>query len=260
MSKKLDNAVGLYMEGIRDGQVREAVTKYTGDRYTQHSTGVADGIEGFVAFFEPFIERSPVRDIRVVRAIEDGQYVFVHVYQDINNGEAKWVTADLFDTDENEKIIEHWDVIQAYVEETASGRSMVDGPTEVEDLDKTEANKKLVSDFCEKVLVGGQADIVTDYISTETYHQHNPLIEDGLAGFGKYLQESAEKGIVAKYIKVHHLIGQGNFVVAFSHVQVNDDDYAFFDIFRVKDGKIVEHWDVQEKILPKEQWGNSGKF
>ncbi len=38
------------------------------------------------------------------------------------------------------------------------------------------------------------------------------------------------------------------------------DDYAFFDLFRVKDGKIVEHWDVQEKILPEEQWGNSGKF
>ena len=55
MSQKLENAKGLYLEGIRDGNVREAVTKYTGDRYTQHSTGVADGVEGFVTFFEPFI-------------------------------------------------------------------------------------------------------------------------------------------------------------------------------------------------------------
>ena len=39
-----------------------------------------------------------------------------------------------------------------------------------------------------------------------------------------------------------------------------NDDWAFFDLFRLKDGKIVEHWDVQEKIGPKETWNNSGKF
>jgi predicted SnoaL-like aldol condensation-catalyzing enzyme len=52
MSQRLENARNLYMEGIRDGKPREAVTKYTGDRYTQHSTGVKDGVEGFVEFFE----------------------------------------------------------------------------------------------------------------------------------------------------------------------------------------------------------------
>lgn len=60
MSKKIENAKKLYLEGIRDGKVREAVTKYTGNRYTQHGTGVADGIEGFLAFFEPFVVRNPV--------------------------------------------------------------------------------------------------------------------------------------------------------------------------------------------------------
>ncbi len=260
MSEKSENVKGLYLEGIRDGKVREAVTKYTGDRYTQHSTGVADGIEGFVAFFEPFIKRNPVRDIRMVRIIEDGQYVFCHAYQDINNGEAKWVTADLFDTDKNDKIIEHWDVIQAYVEDTASGRSMVDGPTEIEDLDKTKENKALVTNFCNDVLIGGQANKVTDYISTEQYDQHNPGVEDGLEEFGKHLKNVMESGMVNKYIKIHHIVGQGNFVVAYSHTQMGSDDYAFFDLFRVKEGKIVEHWDVQEKILPQSQWGNSGKF
>jgi len=64
-NRKLDHATRLYMEGIRDGNVRHAVETHTGDRYTQHSTGVADGVEGFVAFFEPFMERNPVRDIQV---------------------------------------------------------------------------------------------------------------------------------------------------------------------------------------------------
>ena len=59
MGNKLQNAINLYMEGIQDGKSREAITKYTGARYTQHSTGVKDGVEGFVEFFESFIARNP---------------------------------------------------------------------------------------------------------------------------------------------------------------------------------------------------------
>ena len=84
MTAKLDNAIALYMDGIRDGNAREAVTKYTGDRYTQHSTGVRDGVEGFVEFFEPFLERNPVRDIQIIRSFEDGQYVFLQAYQNLS--------------------------------------------------------------------------------------------------------------------------------------------------------------------------------
>ena len=56
----------------------------------------AVGVEGFVEFFTEFIERNPVRDIRIIRGLVDGQYVFVQAYQDINNGDARWVTMDLF--------------------------------------------------------------------------------------------------------------------------------------------------------------------
>ena len=94
MNQKLANATALYMEGIRDGRVREAVEAYTGDRYTQHSTGVADGVEGFVEFFEPFVERTSTRDIRVIRSIVDGSFVFVHVYQDLDNN--RWSRPTLY--------------------------------------------------------------------------------------------------------------------------------------------------------------------
>ena len=259
-SIRIANAKGLYLEGIRDGNMKEALDKYTGDRYTQHSTGVRDGKEGFIEFFTPFLERNPIRDIQVIRAIEDGQYVFVHVYQSLNNGEAQWVTADLFDTDADSKIIEHWDVIAEYQWPTKSGRSMVDGPTEIEDLDKTEANKAVIQGFVDDILIGGDNDKITDYISTEQYDQHNPLVGDGLDGFGAFLGEMAAQGQTMEYVKVHRLIGQGNFVDIFSEVKMGGNDWAFFDIFRLKDGKIVEHWDVQEQIGPKDSWTNSGKF
>ena len=95
-SIRVANAKGLYLEGIRDGNMAEALDKYIGARYTQHSTGVRDGKDGFIEFFAPFIERNPIRDIQMVRVIEDGQFVFVHAYQSLNNGEAQWVTADIF--------------------------------------------------------------------------------------------------------------------------------------------------------------------
>lgn len=260
MTEKLDNAVRLYLEGIRDGNMRTALDACTGDRYTQHSTGVADGKEGFIAFFTPFLERFPKRDIQVVRAIEDGPYVFCHVYQSLNDGAAQWVTADLFDTDAEHRIVEHWDVIQAFATSTVSGRSMVDGPTEIADLGKTEANKAIVQGFVDDVLLAGNAEKIADYVSSAQYHQHNPHVADGLDGFFAHLQAVSSEGSATEYVKVHRLIGQGNVVVVFSHVRVAGEDHAVFDIFRVEGAKIVEHWDVQEKIGPEATWNNSGKF
>jgi len=259
-SRKIASAKGLYLDGIRDGNMVDALEKFTGARYTQHSTGVGDGKDGFMEFFGPFLERNPIRDIRVVRAIEDGPYVFLHVYQSLNNGEAEWVTADLFDTDENDRMIEHWDVIAPYVGKTVSGRTMVDGPDKVQDLELTDVNKETVRRFFDDILLGGQMAKITDYISPEQYDQHAPEIGDGLEGLMKHIQKLRASGQVAKYHKLHKLIGQGDFVAAFSHLQRGDSHYAVFDIFRLTNGKLVEHWDVQEKILAPEEWNNSGKF
>lgn len=259
-SQKVANVKGLYLEGIRDGNARAALDKYIGERYTQHSTGVADGKEGFLAFFEPFLERNPVRDIQIVRAIEDGQFVFVQAYQSLNHGEAEWVTADLFDTNDDDKIIEHWDVIQEYVGQTASGRTMVDGVVAVEDLEQTEENKRLVRSFAEVVLLGGLFEKAGEYISSEVYHEHSPLAGDGLDGFLAHKRHMKESGRPIRYQSIERLIGQGNFVVLYSDVLIGEEEHAVFDIFRLRGGMIVEHWDAQEKISPKEQWNNSGKF
>ena len=51
MGKRLDNATALYVEGINDGNFVAAINKYAGDRYTQHSTPVKDGKDGFIEFF-----------------------------------------------------------------------------------------------------------------------------------------------------------------------------------------------------------------
>jgi len=260
MSKKLENAKGLYLEGIRDGKVREAVTKYTGDRYTQHSTGVKDGIEGFVDFFEPFIKRNPKRDIQIIRSIVDGQYVFVQAFQNLNDGEAKWVTTDFFDTDENDKIIEHWDVISKYSDSNPSGHTSIDGPTEITDLDKTEENKTLVINLIKDGLMkGGNPANLPKYISEEKYIQHNKDVGDGLEEFQKL---ASMPNPPLTYKEIILTVGQGNFVATLSRANWNDgklnQDYAQADLFRIENGKVVEHWDNVEPV--PENSVNSGKF
>lgn len=258
MSRKIENAVGLYTEGIRDGNVREAVTKYTGDRYTQHSTGVRDGVEGFVEFFEPFIARNPIRDIQILRTLEDGQHLFVHAYQSLNNGEAEWVTLDFFDTDDHDRIVEHWDVIAEYSPETPSGHTSVDGPTEVTDLDATGANKALVRTFVEDVLMeGGNPGNIGRYISSDQYVQHNKDVADGLESF-RELAIAENRPLV--YDEIVLLVGQGNFVATLCRARWEDTPYAQADLFLIEDGLIVEHWDAAEPIGPETEWVNSGKF
>jgi predicted SnoaL-like aldol condensation-catalyzing enzyme len=260
MSAKLDNATALYLEGIHEGRAREAIEAYTGDRYTQHSTGVRDGIEGFVEFFGPFLERNPIRDIHIVRAIEDGNFVFVHVAQSLNHGASRWVTMDMFDTDDNDKIIEHWDVISEMVDETASGHSQIDGPTEVVDLDKTAQNKAIVTAFIDDVLVNGRGEKITDYISGDTYIQHSPLVADGMKGVGAFMQQMVDAGRPMLYKYVFKILGQGNFVASYCLAQIGDDDIAVFDLFRLENGLIVEHWDTMEPLPSGANLVNQGKF
>jgi predicted SnoaL-like aldol condensation-catalyzing enzyme len=257
MTRKLHNATSLYMEGIRDGNPRQAVEAYTGDRYTQHSTGVRDGVEGFVEFFEPFIERNPSRDIQVIRGFEDGRYVFLHVYQNINDGEAEWVTTDFFDTDDNDKIIEHWDIIAPFHAATPSGHTSVDGPTEIVDLDKTDQNKAVVRELIEQVLMAdGDPSRIAEFVS-EDYIQHNPEVPDGLEPF-RALVMADDRPLW--YSEIVLLVGRGNFVATLCRASFDGAPYAQCDIFRLADGKIVEHWDNAEAIGPESEWVNSGKF
>ncbi len=260
MSEKLNNAINLYMEGIRDGNYVEAINKYTGNRYTQHSTGVKDGREGFIEFFSDFVERNPVRDIEVVRSWEDGRYVFVQAFQNINNGEAKWLTTDFFDTDENNKIVEHWDVISAYSDQpNPSGRTAIDGAKEITDLEKTEENKQLVKDFLfDALMPDGNPNKIPQYMD-ENYLQHNKEIGDGRAAL---MQLACAPNRPLNYHEIVLCVGQGNFVATLSKASWKDDqidqEYAQVDIFRIENGKIVEHWDNVEPV--PEVHVNSGKF
>ncbi len=246
----------LYMEGIRDGNPEQAMTKYTGARYTQHSTGVPTNQDGFISFFKPFLERNPIRDIRVLRSIEDGPYVFCHVFQSLNDGAAEWITMDMFDTDAEGRIIEHWDVICA-PQATPSGNSMTESPNDDDATDPgaTEANKAIVKEFTKRVLIEGGHDELADFIAPDIT-ERSPRVGAGLEGW----QAALSAGALGRYEMLFKLIGEGDLVVTYCRVHKEGADHAVFDLYRLRDGRIAEHWDASEEIGPRDTWNNSGKF
>lgn len=255
MGQGLENVRRIYLEGIAGGKAREAVQKYTGHRYTQHSTGVGDGVEGFLTFFEPFVARNPKRDIEIVRILEDGRWVFCSAYQSLNDGAAQWVTMDMFYTDADGLILEHWDTIAPFVADTASGEDMVRGTTEVDATADTEASKEVVLEYTKQVLQQREHDKLDDFVSPDII-QRAPTIGAGHQGLQTWLK-SEDAG---RYEMLFRVIGQGNLVVTYGKRHAKGKDIAVFDLYRVDGGLIVEHWMNEEEIGPRETWGNSGKF
>lgn len=226
------------------------------EKYIQHNLAVGDGLAGFGAV----IANAPEGGFKakVIRAFEDGDFVVLHTEYDFFGPKAGF---DVFRF-ENGKIVEHWDNLTPITPPNPSGRTQLDGATTITDKDKTAANKALVEGFVIDVLKNGKAEKLTDYVSTETYLQHNSGIADGLDGLGNALKYFAENGLVLEYDKVHKILGEGNFVLTISEGKFGKGDHvAYYDLFRLDNGKVVEHWDIIETILPQSEWKNqNGKF
>ena len=72
----------------------------------------------------------------------------------------------------------------------------------------------------------------------------------------------AENGLVMEFEKTHKILAEGNFVLTISEGKFGKGEpTSFYDLFRLEDGKIVEHWDVIEIIIPEAARKNTnGKF
>jgi len=195
----------------------------------------------------------------VVRAHQDGDFVFAHTAYDFFGPKAGF---DIFRFEDG-KIVEHWDNLTEITVPNPSGRTQTDGSTELKDSDKTEINKALVKDFISTILMKGEMDKLGNFIDNgeENYLQHNSVIADGLSGLGSALEGMAKQGISMEYKTIHKVLGEGNFVLAISEGAFAGQHTSFYDLFRVDNGKIVEHWDILETILPESERKNTnGKF
>ena len=239
--------------GNRDATL---ATKYIdAKRFVNHNPeaypGVA-GIQGFISHLPP--EKSP---ITVVRAFQDGDYVFTQAEGDLYGPK---VFFDIFRFDHG-KIVEHWDNLTEQTPPNASGHTPVDGRTQAEDLSDTAKNKALVQDFYQTIFLNGDFAKMGTFFDGDNFIRHDARGGDGLSALGALMQEQAKQGIVMKVGKIEKVLGEGNFVLVAASGSIADKPVAYYDLFRVANGKIAEHWDTIQNIPPQDERKNQdGKF
>ena len=122
-----------------------------------------------------------------------------------------------------------------------------------------EANKKLVIEFYEKAINQKDFEAAAKYFGNR-YVQHNPNAPDGIEGFKTFLGFLREKFPQAKS-EIKRAFADGDYVIIHVHAvrTPGERGSAIVDIFKLEDGKIVEHWDVVQPI-PEKAANNNTMF
>ena len=239
----------------------ETAARLLEENYIQHNLAYGTGEAAFLGSVE-YLASAPVKTtVNNIRAFEDGDYVFLQtVYNFAGAGEQ--VAFDIFRFDEDGEIAEHWDNLAPLADQpNPSGRTQIDGAMEITDLDKTEENRQLVKNFLYDVMQGNNPDKTADYFDGDAYLQHNTAIADGVSGLNAALSALAQQGIQMVYDETHLVLAQGNYVLAVSEGTYGGAPTSYYDLWRVENGKIAEHWDVMETIADPSTWQNqNGKF
>lgn len=124
---------------------------------------------------------------------------------------------------------------------------------------RLESNKQTVRAFYEAAFNNKDFDAALRLLG-DRYTQHNPLIADGADGLKARLGYMKDT-FPALRVEVKRLVAEGDHVVAHVHaVRVpGQRGTAIIDIFTLKDGKLVEHWDVLQEI-PEQALNHNGMF
>ena len=243
------------LKGIETGDPA-SVSVVNEEKYIQHNPQTHEGSEGLAVLFKRLSKTSS--RVNIVRVFEDGDFVFAHTEYDFAT---RNIGFEIFRF-ENGQAVEHWDNIQNRKKPNESGHSMVDGVTEVTDREMTESNRRIIKSFVETILIQGDFEKSNDYINQDLYTEHNPHISDELIELKSILSVfRTEDSVSIEYTKCHRLLAEGNFVLSVCEGYAKQIHSSFFDLYRLKDGKIVEHWDTREAIPPRSEWKNkNGKF
>lgn len=224
-------------------------------QYIQHNPQTHEGSEGLTALFKRLSKTSP--RVNIVRAFEDGDFVFAHTEYDFST---RNIGFEVFRFQDG-RAVEHWDNIQPRLGPNQAGRSMVDGAVEATDHELTESNRSFVRSFVEIVLIDGQIDRLWHYVDSEDFVEHNPRLADGIATVQAALEAEDNGRKQIDYQRIHRVLAEGNFVLCVCEGQFSGVHSAYYDLFRLAGGKIIEHWDTTEKVAPQSEWkNNNGKF
>ncbi len=196
------------------------------DNYIQHNPMVKTGKAGFMEFLAMLKQMPKPENPKkpFMRFICDSNFVAVHSQIEFMGKENAVI--DLYRI-ENGLISEHWDGVQEIVDSIPK----VVGTVEFDNQEKSSVNKKIVEDFVKQVLIEKHTDKSKNYLSD------NLSFSDFVIGY--------------EYFQLQHLIGEKNFVLTQSEIIVKGTRFVRYDIYRLSNQLITEHWSVKQMIPEK---------
>lgn len=172
--------------------------------------------------------------------LDNGNYLVMFRQVDRGDGTGLSKIVDVMRFDADRKYAEHWDIRQPLAAENSSGTSeteaaqrFLDTPVSY-DLDTEEANKAVAVNFLNTAFNDGERDAAFEKFVDTGFVQHTPQAND----------DSAPK----RCYNIQRVVAQNDIVVVHSKVTTATGVDAIVDIMRVRDGKLVEHWDVVQPV------------
>jgi predicted SnoaL-like aldol condensation-catalyzing enzyme len=260
--------LNLFRE-VLEARHMELADKYLAADFIQHNPNAANGLPALKAFFTG-PNAQPVKDIqpkvqrKAVAMIAEGDAVLIVSPRELTDpkDKAKKYTTVAFDAYriQGGKVVEHWDAALRNAAGPAAPYTPVTANAKpAEELAKSsdkklEANKMLVVNMWREGIEGHQPEAVNKYFAPN-FVQHAATMVSGLDGIKTMVTRAKPTAVPAKTgLKPTLLIAEGDLVAAIFPRQYDDPKdkskkytTAGLELYRIENGKIVEHWDEHER-------------
>lgn len=233
------------------------------DPYIQHSPDLPDGWKPVWDLLQNRPEgfsSKPIKWIGPNGFLDNGSYLVM--FREVDHGDGPSKKFDLLYFDDAGLYAEHWDMAEAMADKTVSGHSetaaaaqFTDNPVQYDQATE-EAHRRMIASMINLGWNGGELAKALNLYADQNYVQHNPHIGDGV----KPLTDRANAGkLPQRCYDIKFILAQNDLVWVYSKITEKDAVNAVVDMFRVRDGKMVEHWDVSQTV-PDDMPHDNGMF
>lgn len=228
----------------------ELIPEFVREDYKQHNPLVKQGRAGLTEMIN-YLKTLPLppapTQSPIIRAVQEGDFVVTHLDL-VFMGQRK-IVIDLFKLKDG-MLAEHWDVMQDMPDQTGQPVTATNGTSQIDETASTAHSKRVVTQFYELIIGKEHAE---DFIKAD-YAEHDPDVINSGKGLVGYLSDDSRTEI-----RIHRVVGEGDFVVVQSEYKRQGKAFALYEIFRVAVGKIAERWSV-EMLIPEKVLEAGGMF
>lgn len=237
----------------------ETLKSFYDVNYVQHSPYMVDGAQGVIDLFAPLDFAVAVYEVKL--QIAEGPYIInLAKFQAVPQAPQMAVVDIHFIKDG--RSLEHWDVgtVCDFSKKSSSGYTFFDSPFENIEVtgEEQELNKLRIADFINQFFNQKDYETAVKEFVDKSVVVHSLNEINGI----QTLKDKVSEGFFDSYqYKIMRIVSENDLLLAHSRIVVNGKKYAGVDFFRMREGKIVEYWNMTQEIPPVSSFKhNNGMF